>query len=413
MNTIITPSCLHGVIQAPPSKSQSHRALICAAQARGLSRIENLSMCDDVMATLGGLRAMGAHIELLGQEATVLPAHFTAAPRIDCGESASTLRFLMPLSLARCGGGEFILRGSLAGRPIDIYEKLFKKRRIAWKKRRDGSIRIDGHLPAGGYSLPGNVSSQFVSGLMMALPSAGRDWRIRIEGLLESRPYADMTQDIMRRFGVQVVSAGNEYISFPQVFRPSALRVSGDWSLGAFYLAAASLGADISVCGLDIDSAQGDSAVLNALVASGQAWQQSEHGLCVTGDAHPFEFDVSQCPDLALPLALVMLRRGGRLSGCRRLAFKESNRIQTLVALVGGLGGKAEEIDGDIVIAAHDSLPGGTVHSRGDHRVAMAAAIASVICTGPVTVSGAQAVSKSYPGFWGDFQSLGGIIDEQ
>ncbi|MDD4797422.1 MAG: 3-phosphoshikimate 1-carboxyvinyltransferase [Eubacteriales bacterium] len=416
MKQVICPGPLQGTVQVPPSKSISHRALLCAAFAPGVSHIENLGVSDDIARTADALDAMGGQIRLTRQgdrqSALVLPGQFGSLPRIDCGESGSTLRFLLPAALALCGGGTFYGRGRLMQRPLDIYQSLFTRRGILWRTQRDGAVCVEGTLPGGGYALPGGVSSQFVSGLMMALPLTGKDWHIRVEGTLESRPYVEMTRQMMERFGVRVVATAGEYIGIAQSYRPCSLDVEGDWSQAAFFIAAGVLSGDITIGGLAHRTLQGDRAMLDALTLCGAAYEQTGDGLRIAACAapRPFTFDIAQCPDLAPALAVMMLRGGGTLTGCRRLRMKESDRVQAIVALITALGGTAEEEGDAITVAAHQSLPGGIVDSHNDHRIAMAAAAASVVCRGNVTVENAQAVDKSYPAFWQDFTSLGGSL---
>lgn len=416
MKQVIRPGELQGSVHIPSSKSMSHRALLCAAFAPGVSRIENLSVSDDISHTADALRAMGARIQIVQeggkQNALVLPGQFGPFPRIDCGESGSTLRFLIPAALALCGGGTFYGRGRLMQRPLDIYQTLFKRRGILWKSQKDGALRVEGILPGGGYSLPGGVSSQFVSGLMMALPLTGKDWHIRVEGTLESQPYVEMTREMVERFGIRIVSTGSEYIGIAQSYRPCSLAVEGDWSQAAFFIAAGVLGGNIEIDGLSHHTLQGDRAMLQAATLSGASCEQTPHGVrAFTCPApKPFTFDIAQCPDLAPALAVMMLKAGGILTGCRRLRMKESDRVRSIVSMICSLGGCAHEEKDTIVVSAHESLPGGTVDSMNDHRIAMAAAAASVLCKGEVTIENAQAVNKSYSAFWQDFISLGGTL---
>lgn len=388
MNLQLTPGRLRGRVTPPASKSQAHRALIAAALSKGESRLRNLVRSEDIDATQ---RCMG-----------VLRASSDSQAVLDCGESGSTLRFLMPVALALRGGGVFTGRGRLMERPQGPYFAIFDEKGIFYRLEK-GVLTLRGLLPPGTYRLPGNVSSQFVTGLLFALPLLGEDSEIVLTSPLESRGYVDMTVDVLGRFGVQVENRGYERLIVPkgQSYRAAELTIEGDWSQGAFWYAAAVLGSEIEVLGLDLASLQGDRVM-------------AEHcqRLAEPGD---LDIDVSDCPDLVPPLAVTAAVRRGitRLTNAARLRMKESDRLLTVRQTLSALGASVEEGADSLTIQGLPRLTGGvTVDCCGDHRIAMMAAVAAAVCERPVVLTGAECVAKSYPGFWEDYRALGGIAAE-
>ena len=387
MNVTITPGPLAGTITPPPSKSQAHRLLIAAALAGGESRIENLGYSQDIDATQ---RCMAA----LGEPGEALPA-------LDCGESGSTLRFLIPVALALRGGGIFTGRGRLMERPQGPYFAIFQKKGIAYTQE-NGVLTVRGDLTPGVYTLPGDVSSQFITGLLYALPLLKGDSRIVLTTPLESRGYVDMTLDALAQFGVEAAYDGARTFRVPghQHYRPRQVRVEADWSNAAFWYAAAALGSPVEVAGLDPDSPQGDRAIAvfcTRLAGPGQA-----------------DLDVSQCPDLVPPLAAMAALRAGeetRIVNAARLRIKESDRLATVTQVLRAMGAQIEEYQDYLVIQGRETLAGGvTVSGCNDHRIAMMAAVAATRCREPVTITGAECVGKSYPAFWEDYRRLGGVF---
>lgn len=407
MDITITPGLLSGSITPPPSKSQAHRALIAAALAEGVSMLKNVALSQDIQATIRCLEALGASFRWEGDTLAVTGLAGKTAPRgelplLDCGESGSTLRFLIPIALAVLGGGRFTGHGRLMERPQGPYFDLFREKGISFDQK-DGVLTVGGRLEAGTFSLPGNVSSQFITGLLYALPLLSGESEIVLTTPLESRGYVDMTLDVLEKFGVRVEN--RDYASFlvpgNQSFRARDLTVEADWSNAAFWYAAALLESDVDIRGLDTHSTQGDAAI------AGHYWT-----LARPADA---EIDVSGCPDLVPPLAAMAALRGEglttRLVNAARLRMKESDRLSTVTEVLNALGAEVEEHDDYLVIHGKDTLPGGvTVSGHNDHRIAMMAAIAATNCDAPVTITGAECVKKSYPNFWEDYEALGGVI---
>ena len=386
MNLTITPGRLAGTVTPPPSKSQAHRCLIAAALAGGGSEVRNLADSQDIEATRRCL--------------SELKTNSSALPHFDCGESGSTLRFLIPLALALRGGGVFTGHGRLMERPQKPYFDLFDEKGIRYEQR-DGVLTLTGALTPGTYRLPGSVSSQFVTGLLYALPLLEGDSEIVLTSPLESRGYVDMTLETLEAFGIRVERDGEGFrIPGGQAYRPSVVTVESDWSQAAFWYAARNLGSRIEIQNMNPRSAQGD--------------RIAAHWAAVLAESGEVEAGLSGCPDLAPPLAVMAAVREGtaRLTGAARLRLKESDRLATITAALTALGASVEEHPDSLTIRGVPWLAGGTADCCNDHRIAMMAAIAATRCQAPVTLLGAECVAKSYPAFWEDYRSLGGIIHE-
>ncbi len=403
MNLLITPAKLQGTVKIPASKSAAHRLLLCAAFANGESRLSGFSPSADMTATRNGLKALGAETELSGDTVLVRPGVPTGG-EIDCGESGSTLRFLIPPALALSGGKEiaFVGHGRLMERPLSPYFSLFEEKGVRWRQEGNRLV-IQGKLLPGKYALSGKISSQFVTGLLLGLALLEGDSEICITDRLESKGYVDLTLCAMKRAGVSVENQDHRRFFIPggQKFRPVSGEIEGDWSQAAFFLGMDFLGSQVSLSGLREDSLQGDKAVLGIL-------QKME----TPGD---LEIDASEIPDLIPALAAAAAGRKGNTRFCNaaRLRLKESDRISSTANLIRSLGGEAKEGPDFLEIAGMGRLSGGTADCANDHRIAMAAAELSVICQNPVTLLGAECVKKSYPGFWEDFARLGGKAEER
>ncbi len=388
MNVTITPARLAGTVSVPASKSQAHRAVLALALSGGKGTLTNLSPSQDIEATRNC--------------AAALTGASNGLPLLDCGESGSTLRFLIPVALALRGGARFTGRGRLLSRPQGPYFDIFEEKGIFYEQK-DGVLTVRGRLPAGEYRLRGDVSSQFVTGLLYALPLLDGDSEIVLTTPLESRDYVSMTLDVLARFGVAVDSGGDRRFRVPgnQRFRARDFTIEADWSQAGFWYAAYALGNEVKAAGLDPRSAQGDRVIA----------AQTEL-LARPGDV---ELDVSQCPDLVPPLcAMAAVREGTtRIVRAARLRMKESDRLAAVTEVLNALGADVEEYPDSLTIRGKDGLAGGAaVDSRNDHRIAMMAAIAATRCEKPVTVTGAECVAKSYPAFWEDYRRLGGIIEQ-
>lgn len=396
MNIVITPGALSGAVRVPASKSAAHRLLICAALADGPTRIAISALNRDIEATADCLRALGAGIEATAGGLAVSPiAGIPDNPLLDCGESGSTLRFLLPVAAALGAGITFTGRGRLPQRPnAPLVEAL---RKHGAKIDNDLlPMAVSGPLAGGRWTLPGDVSSQYVTGLLFALPLLADDSEIGLTTPLASAAYVDMTLQALRQFGITVgpTASGWRVPGNQRYHTPGEAAVEGDWSAAAFWLAANALGADIAVKGVDEDSVQGDRAVADLL-------------------GRP-SIDATHVPDLvpALAVAAANLPQRTVITGAARLRLKESDRLQTVADLLSALGhGVTVTEDGLVIDGGRPKpcdAPVRTVDGANDHRIVMAAAVAAACADRPVRILGAQAVEKSYPDFFRDFIKLGG-----
>lgn len=411
MTLTITPSKLAGTVTPPPSKSQAHRFLIAAALADGESVIRGISRSKDMEATRRCLAELGAEfaeipggVKVRGMGANAMsPLRRMAYPHLDCGESGSTLRFLIPVALALRGGGVFTGRGRLMERPLGPYFDIFKAKDIFYEQK-DGVLTVQGLLMPGEYKLPGNVSSQFFTGLLFALPLLAGPSAILSTTELESEGYIAMTAQAMEAFGVRTATTlslpPRYHVEGEQTYRGAEVTVEADWSQAAFWFAAMRLGNLVDVSGLNEGSLQGDKVIADLFVKL--SWPGN------------VDVDVSQCPDLVPALAVMAAVREGetRVINAGRLRIKESDRLASVTAMLAALGGQAEELPDGLVIHGVPSLRGGTVDACNDHRIAMAAAIAATACARPVTILGAECVDKSYPTFWEEYECLGGKVQK-
>jgi 3-phosphoshikimate 1-carboxyvinyltransferase len=403
-----------GVCVPPPSKSLGHRAVICAALAArgpagGESTLRNLGRSEDIDATLAGVTALWSPaVATEGDGLRVGPGRPAGtAGRVDCGESGSTLRFLLPLAATEARETVFTGRGRLLARPLAVYADLFRAVGAVFAQGPQ-SVRVRGPLRGGVYALPGDVSSQFVSGLLLALPLLPDDSEIRLTTPLQSRGYADLTLDVMRHFGVTVAETRAGYhIRGGQCYRPAAYRVEADYSQAAFFLAAAALGRPVTVAGLHPESRQGDRAMLEILRAMGaEVSRQADAVRVRAGRLEAVTVDAREIPDIVPPVAALCCFCAGRsrIVGAGRLRLKESDRLRALAAELGRLGARVEETEDTLTIEGAARLAGGPADAWNDHRIAMALAVAALRCDKPVLLTGWRSVAKSYPNFWKDWE---------
>ena len=402
MKATIHPSVLSGEIKAIASKSQAHRLLICASLADRETRIRCATLSADIEATAACLRALGAKITYTDGIFTVVPIRERpAAAVIDCGESGSTLRFLLPVVCALGIDTTVVMHGRLPERPLSpLWEELELHGAVLSRPTAD-TIRASGKLSGGAYTLASNISSQFISGLLFALPLLDGENLIYLSGALESASYLEMTVRALRAFGVEAAfDAGAYRLAAGQAYRsPGDAAVEGDWSNAAFWICADRiLGGTLSITGLAPDSPQGDRAAetTSLRIAAGSA-----------------AVDCRDIPDLVPVLAVLASVSPGqtRFINAGRLRIKESDRLKTTAALLTALGGQVEELPDGLVVTGVSALSGGEVDSANDHRIAMSAAVAALACRKPVILHGAEAVNKSYPAFWDDYRRLGGCIE--
>jgi len=414
------PGPLGGAVRAIPSKSQAHRALICASLADNPTRIECEGTSMDIEATVACLSALGAGIMREQGGFTVVPIGMSvddSVVSLPCGESGSTFRFMLPIIGALGRTASFVLEGRLPERPLSpLYEEL-ARHGCTMSPQGSAPFNVSGRLSSGSYTLDAGVSSQFISGLLFALPLLDCDSRLRMSGQVESFPYIELTLTMLESFCVDAglkdmifsIPGGQKYRS------PGTVRVEGDWSNAAFWLAAGAIGGKgITYSGLDMRSLQGDRSILDILKQFGAHIEQGISEVSVSsGDLKGTAIDAQDIPDLVPILAVVAAAAEGvtEIRNASRLRGKESDRLAAMASVLRGLGAEICETEDGLQICGGAALNGGEVSSWGDHRIVMAAAIASTICSGPVMIHGAEAVNKSYPGFFDDLRSLGGMTE--
>lgn len=404
---------LQGTIRAQPSKSATHRALICAALADGPTRLRLPFVSGDISATLACLSEMGAEIKSEGDGILVSPAAMTGrTASLPCHECGSTLRFLLPLAAALLDEAIFTGCGSLPDRPIAGLQQVLSAHGAVFSGERL-PFKVSGRLLPGRYAIAGDVSSQYISGLLFVLPLLEGDSEIVLTSPLCSAPYVELTVEMLACFGIRVQKTREGYLvpGNQRCRTPGELEPEGDWSLAAPFLVAGALGGDVTVSGLRLDTKQGDRAILDILASCGAGTEVTEQGVRVFHkQLRPFSFDVSQTPDLLPILAVLANSAEGEslLFHASHLRLKESDRLMSTAALLAALGGRTKEGQDSLKIAG-TALQGGRVTAFNDHRIAMAAAVAATCC-GETQIDGAEAVEKSYPTFFADFRRLGGRI---
>ncbi|MBE7024694.1 MAG: 3-phosphoshikimate 1-carboxyvinyltransferase [Ruminococcaceae bacterium] len=420
MDITITPQALHGRINSIASKSQAHRLLLCGALSGEAVTVLCSESSEDIDATARCLSALCARTERTPDGFKVSPMQAADTPcLLDCGESGSTLRFLLPVVGALGKQAKFLLSGRLGQRPLSPLWEQLCAHGMTLSREGENGILCGGQLRGGAFTLPGDVSSQFISGLLFALPLLAADSTLTLTGKIESVRYIAMTEAALRQSGIRFTYADGTYKipgrQKPAFLEKERLQVEGDWSNAAFWLVAGAIGEGITVLGLDTHSLQGDKAIIELLPRFGATVQHEENG--ITAKKAPMkgiEIDGAQIPDLVPILAVLATAAEGttRIYGAERLRIKESDRLKTVSAMLTRLGGDITET-ADGLIVQGKPLCGGTVDSAGDHRIAMAAAVASILCKEAVTIQGAEAVNKSYPGFWEHFTLLGGQIERK
>jgi 3-phosphoshikimate 1-carboxyvinyltransferase len=418
MNQTVRAGRFGGEIPAIASKSCAHRLLICAALSDAPCRIDCATVSDDILATAACLRALGAQIEPVAGGFAVTPldrANLPAHAQIDVGESGSTLRFLLPVVAALGVDCAVQMHGRLPERPLSpLYEEL-TAHGVQLGAPGSNPLSVSGQLIGQAFTLPANVSSQFLSGLLLALPLLGGG-TLTMTGTVESGAYLDLTVDAMRRCGIAVTRDGMQFTVAGQYHAAPQMVVEGDWSNAAFWLCAGAVGSrPVTVTNLNLQSAQGDRAIVELLTRFGASVEAA--GDRVTVSPAPLtgcEIDAAGIPDLVPVLSAVACAAQGetRIYGASRLRLKESDRLAATHAILGAMGADVQETADGLIFHGGAPLHGATVDAWNDHRIAMTAAIAALRCDGPVTITNAQAVRKSYPAFFQDYAALGGETEQ-
>ena len=416
MNLVLENNELFGEISAISSKSHAHRALICASLSDGVSKIKCDTLSADIEATANCLIGLGADIEYKDKTFTVKPIDIIKAKKtIDCGESGSTLRFLLPIIGALGINISIKMHGRLPKRPLFPLDREMKKHGCDLILVSD-TLKISGKLQAGDYEIEGNISSQFISGLLFALPLIKGKNKIIIKDKFESYSYVNLTREVLNNFSVNYEFENNIFILKNDVYKSANLTVEGDWSNSAFWLCAGALSKKgITVTNLNLNSVQGDKKVVEVLKEFGAEISINQNEVTVkNNNLSAITVDASDIPDLVPIIALTATFASGKtvIKNAQRLRIKESDRIKTVVELIRNLGGIIDETDDGMIITGA-SLNGGVVNSHNDHRIAMTCAIASMICSRPVKLVDSEAVKKSYPNFFNDFKKLNGKYKEE
>lgn len=395
MDITIDPKELSGTIAAIPSKSQAHRLLICAAFSDGPTELICPETNQDIEATADCLRSLGANISRTCSGYQVYPA--TNIPQyatLNCRESGSTLRFMLPIAGALGVDATFLMAGRLPKRPLSPMWEEMERMGCTLLRPTDNTIFCSGQLKSGNYSIDGGVSSQFITGLLFATALIPGNNTLTVTGKIESKPYINMTCKALETFGV---NTGNYAVSGCRPFKtPDKLLVEGDWSNASFFLAAKRLGNQLDITGLDTQSPQGDRAVAQIL-------NKMDENIVV---------DAADIPD-AVPILAVAAGalNGATFNNIARLRLKESDRVATVANMLENLGARVSVSENEMTVYPA-TYHGCTIDAAGDHRIAMAAAIAATVATGKVTILGAQCVSKSYPTFWDEYKRLGGSYEQ-
>jgi len=416
MKVLLKPKTLGGFVDIPPSKSESHRAIICASLAKGTSHISNIIYSDDVLATINSMEHLGVTFEKHKDSLTIhAPGQvkLTDDSYIDAYESGSTLRFLIPIFSLTKEKVIFTGKRSLLKRPLSIYETLFKEKGLSYQKKEE-TIMIEGVLPSGIYSVPGNVSSQFISGLLFALPLVKGDSKIILTSPLESKQYVDMTIHTLNHFGVVITQTDDGYfIKGNQHYEKANIIVEGDYSQAAVFAVIAMISDNITCMNLSLESLQPDKAILSFLTQMNGVWKENKNNIAfVKSKTDGIVLDVSQSPDIAPILALLGSLSEGetKIVNAKRLVIKESNRLLSTYETLKKLGVNIELSEDSLTILGTTILKGGVFDSYNDHRIVMMISAASTRCDSPVLIENAEAINKSYPTFFDDLRNLGADV---
>lgn len=413
---IVRPSSLSGTIKAIPSKTYGHRMIILSALSQKTSKLIINEYNDDLLATLNCIKELGADYSINGEVLEITPIKkVNSKPLLNAGESGSTLRFIIPVATALFENTIIDAEGSLKSRPIKPLLDGLSKVGVKFS-RKALPIETFGKFTGGEIELPGHVSSQFISGILLAASITHKDTKIILTSNLESKAYVDVTIDVLKSYGIDVEKNCNGFfVKGGQSLKPQKeVIVEGDWSNAAPFLVAGALHGEVEITGLNIDSIQGDRVILDILKSFGAEVFISDTIKVKSKDKRPLNFDINECPDLLPVLSILACGASGRsvFTGCHRLKLKESDRLKNSMELINLLGGEAFIKDDSLIVNGSGYLLGGKVKSFGDHRMVMAGAIASLISKNDIQIDGFTAINKSYPRFFEDFKCLGGDVVE-
>ncbi len=409
-----SPFVPNGTVNVPPSKSDVHRAIICAAMANGVSRISPVALSNDIKATIGCIKVLGADAVLENNVLTVDGTNMykNKTALLDCGESGSTLRFFIPIAAVGNINATFVGKGKLPQRPIGIFTEALPKAGTICKTEGGLPLEIKGQLKSGLFEIPGNVSSQFITGLLLALPILEGDSEIVLTSPLESVGYIAMTIRTMKQFGVNIQATENGWhIKGGQSYKTCDYTTDGDWSQAAFFMVLGAIGGKVTVKGVAKDSTQGDKKCAEILAEFGAKVTQRDNEVTVEkGDLKAITIDASQIPDLVPVLSVCAAFAEGttKIINAERLRIKECDRLKATAELLNNLGGKVKELSDRLEITGVSSLKGGNVNGYNDHRIVMSAAVCAARSDEDITATFAMSINKSYPDFYIDYNSIGG-----
>lgn len=408
MNNIeITPNKIKGGVTIPPSKSMAHRAIICASLSKGKCKIDNIDLSDDIIATINAMKSLGADIKVNNRTVIVEGIFKNNNIKddiiIDCNESGSTLRFLIPVSMIFNNNKKFIGRGNLGKRPLDVFYEIFNKQNIKYTKEEENlNLKINGTLKPDTFYVKGDISSQFITGLLFTLPLLNGDSVIKITSNLESKSYLDLTLDILKTFGIEIIN--KDYKEFiikgNQEYLVKDYIVEGDYSQAAFFISANYIGNNVDVKGLKKESLQGDKEIIK--------W------IDVLKNNDKKIIDATNCPDIipVLTVCAALTKGKTKIINAGRLRIKECDRLHAISSQINKLGGKVIEGSDYLEIYGIEEFNGGFVDSFNDHRIAMSLAILSTRAKDKIVIKNYKCINKSYPTFFEDFKALGGKINE-
>jgi 3-phosphoshikimate 1-carboxyvinyltransferase len=409
-----SPFVPNGIVNVPPSKSDVHRAIICAAMANGVSRISPVALSNDIKATIGCIKALGADAVLENNVLTVDGTNMykNKTALLDCGESGSTLRFFIPIAAVGNINATFVGKGKLPQRPIGIFTEALPKAGTVCKTEGGLPLEIKGQLKSGIFKIPGNVSSQFITGLLLALPILEGDSEIVLTSPLESVGYIAMTIRTMKQFGVNIQATEKGWhIKGGQSYKTCDYTTDGDWSQAAFFMVLGAVSGKVTVKGVAKDSTQGDKKCAEILARFGAKVTQLDNEVTVEkGELKAITIDASQIPDLVPVLSVCAAFAEGttKIINAERLRIKECDRLKATAELLNNLGGKVKELSDGLEITGVSSLKGGNVNGYNDHRIVMSAAVCAARSDEDITATFAMSINKSYPDFYIDYNSIGG-----
>ncbi len=419
MNALVSSKNVFGKVRILSSKSELHRMLLMSALSNQRTLIQFYGEpSQDVLATANCLNMAGAKVVFDKNLISVTPIKERAdgVVKINCKESGSTLRFILPIFSAMGLNYQVEVEGRLSSRPLSPLYEIMAQNGVTLSDKNSYPLNVSGRLNGTDYVIDGSVSSQFITGLLMALPLSEGGGRVTIIGEFQSKPYVDITVDIMRKFGVEVKQENNSYVvSGGGYISPKDLTAGGDWSNTAFFACLGAISGKVQIEGLDFDSKQGDKRVADILSRFGAKVSVCEGVLTVCkNQLNAIDIDVKDIPDLVPALAVVASVAKGVTTffNGQRLRLKESDRIKSTVDMINSLGGNAKESADGLIIQGRDTLEGGTVDGYNDHRIVMASAIACAVCKEQVKIMGAQAVNKSFPQFFNELQKIGVCFKE-